>query len=380
MGIRGGAKEHLFNVANSGIEKVHISKYKNGRVVFDWANIAHRFLSRCNNITQFRNEFINLIHKFYKHGIELIFVFDGKPRDEKLQIIEQRKSTRDKVLDKIGNIIENVTNPEEDFQTILHLARRIKTIKYQHVIECKKLFDMLGVRYIHLEHIEADCIFKILLENGIGDACFSADMDILAFGCKRIIQDLNFKDDTVIEINYEALLTHLGVSQEQLLMAFILSGTDWNNGLKKSNFARNLELIKKYDTISGVIANLDEINRGQPVDKHIGIPNKFDWKFSLEVYSEVLGTEILSSIKDILKKQEQQTETMKNQDGFNILLEYGKSIFANDPDLKYIRKYQEYIFSKYSYKFNIISPTPYGFKQKSTPPTNRAQIQKKIKN
>jgi 5'-3' exonuclease len=86
-------------------------------------------------------------------------------------------------------------------------------------------------------------------------------MDLLAYGCKYIIQDLDFKEDTVIEIDYEMLLVHLGVSHQQLLMAFILSGTDWNNGLKKSNFSNNLELIKKYGNISSVIANLKEINQ-----------------------------------------------------------------------------------------------------------------------
>jgi len=382
MGIRGGAKEYfctkLLDVLNSGIKRVHLSKFRGKKVVFDWANIAHRFLSRSNNLAQFINEFINLIHKFSKQGIEMIFVFDGKPRYEKEQTIERRKTARDKILDRIGGIIENVTNPEEDFETILHLARRVKTLKLTHVNECKKLFNSLGVGYIHLEDIEADCIFKILLENGFADLCFSGDMDILAFGCKRIMQDLNFKEDTVVEIDYEILLTHLGVSQEQLLMAFILSGTDWNNGLKKSNFARNLELIKTYGDIPGIIANLEEINRDLPEDRQIGFPNRFDWQFSLAVYSEVLGTEIISKIQDMLKQQKKHTEIMKSQDGFNILLEYGKSIVANDTDLKYTKKYQEYIFWKYSYRFNFTSPS--GFKQKAAQYTDIKQVQKKVKN
>jgi len=359
MGIRGGTKDHLITkvmgIPNSGISRVHLSRFKGKKVVFDWANIAYRFLSRVNSLEQFRNEFINLIHKFFKQGIELIFVFDGKPRNEKQQTIEHRKTARDKVLNKISGIMDNVTNLEEDFETILHLSRRLKTLKFIHVNECKKLFDLLGVCYIHLEDIEADCIFKILLENGIADVCFSGDMDILAFGCKRIIQDLNFKEDTVIEIDYDILLAHLGVSHTQLLMAFILSGTDWNNSLKKSTFPKNLELIKKYGDIPSIIANMEEINSDLPEDKHIGFPTRFDWQFSFAVYSEVLGTDILFKIQDILKQQEKQIESLKSNSGLNILIEYGKTIFANDPNLKYTRKYQEYLFWKYSYRFNFIS-------------------------
>lgn len=194
-------------------------------------------------------------------------------------------------------------------------------------------------------------------------------MDIIAYGCKRIIQDLDFKEDTVIEIDYEILLNHLGVSHQQLQMAFILSGTDWNNGLKRSNFAKNLELIKTYGDISSIISNLDEINHALPEDKHIGFPKKFDWQLSISVYSEILGSEIICNIQDILKQQEKQIANMKSQYGYNILLEYGKNILANDPDLKYIRKYQEYLFWKYSFRLNLISSNR--FKQKTPPTTIR---------
>jgi len=392
MGIRGGVKNYIvkkiINLFNSGVARVRLSKFRGQRIAIDWSNIAYRFLSRSKSLAQFVNEFINLIHKFAREGIEIIFVFDGKPGDGKLPTIEHRKTARGKVLDKIGEIIENVSNPEEDFETIMHLAKRAKTIKLAHLNACKELFDSLGIHYIHLEHIEADCIFKLLLENNFADVCFSGDMDLLAFGCKRIILDLDFKEDTVVEIDYEILLTHLGVSHQQLLMTFILSGTDWNNGLKKSYFTKNLELIQKYGDIQGIISNLEEINRDLPEDNHIEFPKKFEWQSSVAVYSEILGTEIINKIHDILKQQEKKTEIMKSLDGYNILLEYGKNILANDPDFKYIKKYQEYLFWKYSHRLNLISSissSSSGYKQNAKLCTElkqtqiQMQMQKKVK-
>lgn len=358
MGIHGGAKDFivkkLLNLPNSGVELVHLSKFRGKRIVVDWSNIAYRFLSRSSLIENFKNEFINLIHKFARLGIELIFVFDGKPRDEKSIVIKYRKKTKERVINKISNIIKKINNYEEDFETILHLARKIKTIKLLHVNVCKTLFNIHGIKYIHLEDIEADRIFNLILENDLADICFSSDMDILAFGCKKIIIDLNFKEDTIVQIDYETLINYLGVSRQQLLMAFILSGTDWNNRLQKSNFIKNLELIKKYGDIPSIVANLDEINHDLPVESHIKIPNRFDWQFSISVYSEVLGFENITRIQNSFKQQEQQIEKMYSLDGFNILLEYGKSILENDPYYKYIRKYQEYIFWKYSYHLNLI--------------------------
>jgi len=390
MGIRGGVKNYIvrdiLGLPNSGVARVPLSNFRGKRIVVDWANIAYRFLSRSISLAHFKNEFINLIHKFARYGIELIFVFDGKPRDEKAITTEHRKTAREKVLDKIGNIIENVSNPEEDFETIMHLARRVKTLKLSHVNACKKLFHIHGIKYIHLEDIEADSIFNLILENKFADLCFSGDMDLLAFGCKRMIIDLNFKEDTVVEIDYEILLTYFGVSQQQLLMAFILSGTDWNNSLKKTNFIKNLELIKKYGDIPSIIANLDEINRDLPVDSHIKPPNRFDWQFSLAVYSEVLSSENITRIQDSLKLQEEQIETLHNSSGFNIVLEYGKTILEQDPDYKYARKYQEYIFWKYSYRLNLIPSNSTRHTQQTPQYTKQyremdiKQTQKKIRN
>jgi 5'-3' exonuclease len=375
MGVRGGAKKSILDRS----KRVHLSTFRGQRIVIDWANIAHRFLSRSKSLEQFKNEFINLIHKFARVGIEILFVFDGKPRDEKSLAIEHRKTARGKALEKIGEIIEKSSNnPEEDFETIMHLAKRVKTLKILHMNTCKELFAALGVRYIHLADYEADCIIKVVLENGIADICFSGDMDILASGCKKIILDLDFKEDTVVAIDQEILISHLGVSQQQLLMAFILSGTDWNNGIKKSNFAKNLELIKKYGDIPGIIANLEEINLDLSEDNQIGFPKKFDWQLSVEIYSEVLGIETIHKIQDILQQQDMESKIMRTQDGFNILLEYGKSILANDPDLKYIRKYQEYIFWKYAYRINLIPSS--GYKQKASQNPNFKQVQKKVKN
>ena len=382
MGVRGGAKNYIVTVIlamlGSGVLRVPLSNFRGKRIVIDWANIAHRFLSRSKSLEQFKNEFINLIHKFARVGIEILFVFDGKPRDEKSLAIEHRKTARGKALEKISEIIEKSSNPEEDFETIMHLAKRVKTLKILHMNTCKELFAALGVRYIHLADYEADCIIKVVLENGIADICFSGDMDILASGCKKIILDLDFKEDTVVAIDQEILISHLGVSQQQLLMAFILSGTDWNNGIKKSNFAKNLELIKKYGDIPNIIANLEEINLDLSEDSQIGFPKKFDWQLSVEIYSEVLGIETIHKIQDILKQQDMESKIMKTQDGFNILLEYGKSILANDPDLKYIRKYQEYIFWKYSYRINLVPSS--GYKQKASQYPNFKQVQKKVKN
>jgi 5'-3' exonuclease len=310
--------------------------------------------------------------------VEIIFVFDGRPRKEKKSTIVRRKNNREKQIDKIGKIIEHTTNPEEDFKTIMQIAKQVQTITHEHITVCKELFDLLGIAYIHLEDVEADCIFKFLLDHGIADACYSGDMDLLAYGCQHVILDLNFGEDTAIEIDYNQLLAYLAISQQQLLMAFILSGTEYNSGLKKTNFAMNLDLIKKYGDIPAILANLDEINKDLSKDKEIGRPNKFDWEFTQDVYLETLAPEAISKIKNQLVEKAKLKESITTTDSsIDNIQKYGVIVLKDDLDCKYIKKLQEYLFWKYSYRLNLI---PYkSAKPKSRPNTDSPQIQKKIK-
>ena len=68
----------------------------------------------------------------------------------------------------------------------------------EHIKRSKELFDTLGIMYLHFPKFEADMIMKYLSENDFVDACYSGDMDLLTFGCKKIINDLNYNDDFVI--------------------------------------------------------------------------------------------------------------------------------------------------------------------------------------
>jgi 5'-3' exonuclease len=236
-------------------------------------------------------------------------VFDGRPRSEKQPVIEHRKNFRDKVYQRIDDIIDNNIKLE-DYETIKQLSKKIRKIKMIHIIEAKKLFDTFGVGYIHIENIEADAVFKYLLDTNIVDACFSGDMDTLAYGCKLILQDLDFRNDLITEINYAKLLQSLGVNYEQMQMALILSGTDWNNSLRRSSFTNNVNLIKKYGNIQNIINCLDEINSKLEEQKQLSIPIRFNWEFSQRVFNEEFTIDIINKINISIEENIQKTNNI----------------------------------------------------------------------
>lgn len=332
-----------------GIEDVHLSSFNGKTVAFDFTNQLYRFLYRNSSEKSYLLEFINLIHKFQRYGIKLIFVLDGKPIVEKQYVIEHRKAYREKLIKKIDEISESSDNSDDQANTIKNLSRKTTTVKASYIVDCKKLFDNLGIPYIHIDDLEADAIFKYLLDNNMADACFSADTDVIAYGCHTILKDLNYINDTVQCINYPQLLKTLGISHEMLLYTCILSGTDYNNSLKRSKFEINLELIKNYKTIQNVINNLDEINKSQPEEYKKSLPTRFDWQNAFAVFTESIqcNVQIYISVNLGNKKTNESVNVNNKSFGLQMQKYLDSQIGMIDKTQKYVRKFIEIVSSNF---------------------------------
>jgi 5'-3' exonuclease len=347
MGIKGlSTFINSINGKVNGIDVVHLSMFSGKKIAFDFTNQLYRFLYRSNNDKSYLLEFINLIHKFQKYKIDLIFVFDGKPIDEKQYVIEHRKAYREKLIKKIDEMTENSDSSDEYADTIKHLSKKTNTVKCSYILECKKLFDVLGIAYIHIDDVEADAIFRYLLETNIADACFSGDMDVVAYGCHTILKDLDYRKDTVQIIKYDLLLETLGISSEQFLYTCILSGTDYNNSLKHSKFEINLELVKKYKTIEGITCNIDEINNELPDEYKKSFPKRFDWETTFSVFTEDITSDTQLEIYALLIIF-QRNKLQKTKKTLGKLQEYINNIMCFDKDCKYVRKIIEFLKLKY---------------------------------
>lgn len=360
MGIKGlNTFLNAFINKNAGIEDVHLSVFKGKTIAIDFTNQLYRFLYRNGEDKTYLLEFINLIHKFQKYDIKIVFVMDGKPIVEKQYVIDHRKAYRERLIKKIDEITESNDNSDAQANTIKYLSKKTNTVKFSNIKECKKLFDNLNMPYIHIDNLEADAIFKYLLDNNLADACFSSDTDVIAYGCHTVLKDLNYLTDTVQCINYKQLLSVIGITHEQLLYTCILSGTDYNNSLKRSKFEINLELIKKYGTINNVIVNLDEINSTQPVEFKKSLPQRFDWETAYNVFTAEITIEVQKQITQYLNFSN-TGQPVNSKSIINQLQSYlDTEIKAFDKGLKYSRKLVDIVRTKFNIALkcsNIVCP------------------------
>ena len=353
MGVKGLNSFLNALPANPGNSMISLSFFNDKTIVIDFSNLLYSFLYRSN--INYLMELINFIHKFQRYNIKQIFVFDGKPNVEKQYIIEHRRAYRERLnrkideLKEINGLIDNNYICKNNTDTIKNMTRKATVVKNEYIQECKKLFDILGILYIHIENLEADAIFKFLLDTKQADACFSGDSDLIAYGCHTVLKDLNYSTDMVQCIYINHILETLEITLEQFIYTCILSGTDYNNSLKRSRFEINLELVRKYGTIQGIIDNLEEINASQPEEYKKSFPTRFDWKMVYSIFMDKIPSIFQKIIIDSLNCQEYKTCLTSKAISSSRLQNYiNNNIKPLDKGYKYIRKFVEIVRTKFN--------------------------------
>ena len=402
MGIK-SLQSFLEKMAERGIRKRHLRTYKNKTLVIDLSIFLYRILH--NNPDNYLYGIINLIAKFKRFSIDVIFVFDGKPprekhdtlikrRKSKNQIVDRIKLIKDHIktlktikklqsaecshnidnimsnkLDTVGNGTEGVENTnniddsdrssdnlpidvnqvgnqmvslesqnniEEKYKVfkaglsdlnISQLKRKMKKLKSKnvyiskdHIINIKRLFDLMHIKYVHMDNEEADKVCCYLVKIGKAYACVSNDMDMLPFGCDRVIRDLNFyKCNNITEYNLSKILKILKLSSNKFIDICIMSGCDYNDKIIGLKPFQNYNYIKQFNTLENTIEHIDEINTREP--KVVRLPKKFDYQKSREIFHKPInGDECFihnESVQNISPKL-RKTSSSSSQDSMLI--------------------------------------------------------------
>lgn len=251
-----------------------------------WYMILYKELKKKNIMLEELNEndLINkLIHmlfgfikRFNKYEIEPIFVFDGTPPVEKINIINNRKSTRQKSMEnyeelrknfkdknkvkkddeeknEIYQVKNNKNNHEEKNEDELEIIKQEAEKKFlqslpipMHTIQISiKLFlETLGIEFYQAKG-EAEKLCTALVLKGLADAVFSSDTDNLVLGCPMLIIEIKQEKIKVVEL--KELLEKLELNYEDFKLICILSGCDYNKNISNVGFKTIKKEFKKLN-------------------------------------------------------------------------------------------------------------------------------------
>jgi flap endonuclease-1 len=191
---------------------------------------------------------------FRHYRIIPVFIFDGKPPDEKRELLDQRK--QDKCLAKLEynklraqlETDKSLDNDEkQDISNAMDiLKKQFIYVQKDEILKVKELMRAFGVSYFDARG-EADELCALLAIKKKVWACLSEDMDLFVYGCPRVLRYFSLiKHNAIIYHSYK-IFEELGLSEKEFRQICILSGTDYNiQSSKNTDLYSTLKLFKKY--------------------------------------------------------------------------------------------------------------------------------------
>ena len=251
MGIR-NLNRFLREQCGDEIKVTPLSELSGKKVAVDISIYMYKFAA---DDTLLENMYL-MLGLFRYYNIIPIFVFDGKPPAEKMELLQKRRTNKMEARDEYDKLNASLKlNPDmetiekqEIANTMDMLKRTFIYISKQQIQQVKELIRAYGATYYDAPG-EADELCAMLTIKKKVWACMSEDMDMFVYGCPRIIKYLSLLNHTVVLYDVVEILNKLGITQTQLREICFLSGTDYNMSLDKGapTLHNTLKLFKKYN-------------------------------------------------------------------------------------------------------------------------------------
>ena len=309
----------------NAITELDTSQFKNKKIAIDTSIILYQSViaikSKSNLVGPTGNStshILGILLKtlyYLKINIIPVHIFDGKPPELKMKVLEDRFKIRQNAIDKLIEIDDKEKDKEKDDKDELSDIDKLRLIKQsisisqEEMSEVKEIVKLLGVPYIEAPQ-EADSQCAYLSRNDLVDYVASEDMDILTFGCKNLLK--GFMKRNMVNINLEMILSEMEINMDQFIDLCILLGCDYTDSIDGVGLKKAYELIKKYKNIEMIITKEKKIAQG--IYK---LPNNFRYDESREYFNNPRHIEIKSS-ELILKepKFDQLKELLIDKYGF----------------------------------------------------------------
>jgi flap endonuclease-1 len=189
--------------------------------------------------------------KLLESGIRPVYVFDGKPPDEKRDELIER-GERKKEAEAAWKAALEKGNMEEARKA----AQATSRLTSKMAGECKELLEYMGIPVVEAPS-EGEAQAAQMAIEGTVDAVASQDMDCLLFGAPLLLRNLSVGGrrkvpgkseyvEVVPEfIALEDALRSLGLSRQQLIWMGILVGTDFDEGVNGVGPKKALKIVKE---------------------------------------------------------------------------------------------------------------------------------------
>jgi flap endonuclease-1 len=284
---------------------------KNKTIVIDTSIYLYKYIAQ-NAL--FEN-FYMMISQFRENNITPFFVFDGKAPVEKYDLLDTRRNEKrvaeeqyNELRTKIETSNTNISCEQMKLNhtELAQLKTRFLRVRYSDIIMVKTLMSAYGVMY-HEADGEADEVCAAMVLSGKAWACMSDDMDMLVYGCSRVIRHFSIANKNILLYNMDDILNDLKMDLPTFQQIAVLSGTDYN--------------IDVHTSLNETMKWYEEYVRSKQLDNS----NLYEWLYKhtkyIKDYNLLLTTYKLFQFDD---------STIQRLANFNVIL--------NDYDKEGLRK------------------------------------------
>ena len=281
-------------------KSINLEPFRGKKIAIDTSCFLYQFLRSeiCRKVlpeAPLIFGFIKQIKLFHQYNITPVYVFDGKPTEDKIVMDERRKmdaKKRDDLLQldkciaqvrqfstiaqviesievsddpKISKISDAITlTDEETVDELLFSLQQQKNKKElqahkpnsENIGQLKVLFEKFGIPTIQAD-AEADAMLAKLNLVGLVDAVMTIDTDQFAFGTTNVLlveKDVN----DLVHYKIEEVQQHLGLTRAQFVDFCILCGCDYLKRIGGIGVVGALKFIKLHQTIENVLASFPD--------------------------------------------------------------------------------------------------------------------------
>ena len=207
-------------------------------------------------------------------GMKLVYVFDGKPPELKMEEIRRRSEARREAKDQYLRALQ-----AGEMAQARKYAEASTVLRRDMVADAKELLDAMGVPWVDAPS-EGEAQASVMAIEGTVNAVASQDHDSLVFGAPVLVRNVTISGKRRLpskgivinvvpeRITLSSVLEATGLSREQLVDYAILLGTDFNpDGFEGVGPATAQKYLKKY----GKLEEIRELSKPLEAVDYAGI-------------------------------------------------------------------------------------------------------------
>ena len=310
MGIK-GIKSLIKKHVPDAIKEITLNELRGKTICIDSSILLYKYRHIYGTDNFHILGFLHKIIELLENDIKMIFVFDGKPPEEKREVLNKRKEQNVKLKEQLAALkkeaktielhldeafidsedellpeeIEKIKKTKELRKKISSLEKNVKNVNRQHSLDLMELFKSIGISFFTPEgEAEKACVY--LQKNGYADYILTEDTDSLTFGGTNVI--FNKKNDYFI-CYLDKVLDGFQIDQDSFIDLCILCGCDYTTTIPKVGPVTALQMIQKYRSIEKFLFS----------ENKFIVPETFDYQTARELFktNEENG-KIISSVKN----------------------------------------------------------------------------------